>query len=105
VTQLGLLAAPLLMLGSASCSQAAPANQHQLQARLSSIPALCGVEKIRLKAVSSSQVTMEFGDGASPKVPEQAIRCIAAEVKKISGASLSPIGAGAGADDQGPREK
>ncbi|MCC2979716.1 hypothetical protein [Sphingomonas sp. IC4-52] len=93
----GRLAAPVLILALAACSQAAPANQHQLQARLSSIPNKCGVEKARLKATSAANVTMKL-PGEMPRAEaEQAAACIAAEVKKISGASLTPIGATAGA--------
>ncbi len=97
--QPGRLAVPLLILSSASCSQAAPANQHQLQARLSPIPVKCGMEKARLKAVSSTHATMELPSDVAPEAVERAARCIAAEVKKISGASLSRIGTGAGAAD------
>ncbi|ONF97193.1 hypothetical protein [Sphingomonas jeddahensis] len=100
----GRLAAPLLILVSAACSQAAPANQHQLQARLSSIPGKCGEERARLKATSATQVTVELPGDMPREVSQQVSACIAAEVKKISGASLSPIGAAAGAADQGPRE-
>jgi hypothetical protein len=89
----------LLMLISASCSQAAPANRHQLQARLSAIPATCGMEKARLKATSATQVAVEMPRDVAPAALERAARCIAAEVKKISGVSLSRIGAGAGAAD------
>jgi len=95
----GRLAAPVLTLALAACSQAAPANQHQLQARLSSIPNTCGVEKARLKATSAADVTMELPAEMSGAEAEQAAACIAAEVKKISGARLTPIGAGAGAAD------
>lgn len=93
----GRLAAPVLILALAACSQAAPANQHQLQARLSSIPNNCGVEKARLKATSAADVTMELPGDMPASAAEKAAACIAAEVKKISGASLTPIGATAGA--------
>lgn len=94
---LGRLAAPVLILVLVACAQAAPANQHQLQARLSSIPNECGVEKARLKATSASNVTMELPGDMPASEAEQAAACIAAEVKKISGASLTPMGVGAGA--------
>ncbi|MFL0585114.1 hypothetical protein ACH0BU_00545 [Sphingomonas olei] len=93
----GQLAAPVLTLVLAACSQAAPANQHQLQARLSSIPNTCGVATARLKATSASNVTMELPGDMPASEAEQAAACIAAEVKKISGASLTPMGVGAGA--------
>jgi hypothetical protein len=93
----GWLAAPVLLLAAAACSQAAPANQHQLQARLSPIPNKCGATKARLKATSASNVTMELPGDMPAAAAEQATACIAAEVKKISGASLTPIGAEAGA--------
>ncbi|WP_066776840.1 hypothetical protein [Sphingomonas sp. CCH5-D11] len=93
----GRLAAPVLILAFAGCSQAAPANQHQLQARLSSIPNTCGVDGARLRATSASDVTMELPGDMPVAAAERAAACIAAEVKKISGASLTPIGAGAGA--------
>ena len=93
----GRLAAPVLILALAGCSQAAPANQHQLQARLSSIPNTCGVEKARLRATSASDVTMELPGDMPVAAAERATACIAAEVKKISGASLTPIGVGTGA--------
>ncbi len=92
----GRLAVPLLIVVLAGCSHAPPANQHQLQARLSSIPSKCGVEEVRLRAASASEVTMELPGGMSPEASQRASRCIAGEVKKISGASLSQIGAGAG---------
>ena len=88
----GRLAAPVLILALAACSQAAPANQHQLQARLSSIPNTCGVEQARLKATSAADVTMELPGDMPAAEAERATACIAAEVKKISGASLAPIG-------------
>ena len=93
----GRLAAPALILALAACSQAAPANQHQLQARLSSIPNTCVVENARLKATSASRVTMELPGDMPTAAAERAAACIEAEVKKISGASLAPTGVGAGA--------
>ncbi|OWK32115.1 hypothetical protein [Sphingomonas mucosissima] len=93
----GRLAAPVLIFALTACSQAAPANQHQLQARLSSIPNTCGVEKARLKATSAADVTLELPGDMPASAAEKAAACIAAEVKKISGASLAPIGAEAGA--------
>lgn len=93
----GRLAAPVLILAVAACSQAAPANKHQLQARLSSIPNRCGVEKVRLTATSAATVTMKLpGDMPSADL-EKAAACVAGEVKKISGASLAPNGVRAAA--------
>ena len=92
----GRLAAPVLILAGAACSQAAPANRHQLQARLSSVPNTCGVEKVRLTATSAATVTMELPGDMPAAAAERAAACIASEVKKISGASLTPYGAGAG---------
>lgn len=97
MTSPGWLAVPLLILALSGCSQAAPANQHQLQARLSSIPGKCGIEKAKLTAVSSTQVTMALPTGIPASAAQHADACIDAEVKKISGASLSRIGGEAGA--------
>ena len=93
----GRLAAPVLILALAACSQAAPANKHQLQARLSSIPNKCGVEKVRLTATSAATVTMQLPGDMPSAEAEKAAACIATEVKKISGASLAPHGAEAAA--------
>jgi hypothetical protein len=87
-----LLAALVAQTGCSS-GGAAPANQHQLQARLSLVESVCKLGSgMKLRAMSKNQATIDFPLGPLSEKSDAKLTCIAKEAGKIPGVTLGFLG-------------